>query len=173
MNNIEFKQLIEEKKRFIIERHAYYKELEENGRLHNNDKDFSTFVTFSKVDFDLYKASDLDELLLELAQFKSRLRNVKKLYGFKTDIEIYASEDWVERSHVNAIWYYVCELTDEWVEKTAIKMAKDVLSEIIKPDDYVYKAREIDCQLIPMFLNGSITLEGLKELTYSVNLCEY
>lgn len=173
MNNIEFKTLIEEKKGFVLERHGYYKQLEESGKLHNNDKDFSIFVAHSDAEFDLGLVSDLDELLLGLANFKSRLRNVKKMYGFRTNIEIYASDDWVERSHVNAIWYYVCDINDEFIEKTAAKMAKDVLSEAIKPTDYSYKAREIDCQLIPLFLNGSITFEAIRKLTYDVNLCDY
>ncbi len=173
MNNIEFKTLIEEKKSFVLERHGYYKQLEESGKLHNNDKDFSIFVKYSTAEFDLDSVSDLDELLLGLANFKSRLRNVKKMYGFSTKIEIYASEDWVERSHVNAIWYYVPDLNDQFIDKTATKMAKDVLSEAIKPTAYAYKAREIDCQLIPLFLNGSITFEAIRELTYDINLCDY
>ncbi|MDD2267444.1 hypothetical protein [Sulfuricurvum sp.] len=173
MNNIEFKALIEEQKKHVIKRHAQYMDMSLNGKLHNNDKDFSTYVSYSKSDFDLSRCDDLDELIEHLQEFKTSLQSQSKMYGFHTDIEIYASEDYVERSHVNAIWYYVRTLNDEFIENTAIKLATDILSEVIKPDGYDLKARKIDHKLIPLFLGGSMDIEALRELTYNIDLCDY
>ncbi len=173
MNSTEFKALIEEQKKHVIARHAQYMDMSINGKLHNNDKDFSTYVTYSKADFDLSDADDLDELIDRLQEFKASLHPQSKMYGFRTDIEIYASEDYVERSHINAIWYYVRTLDDEFIEKTAIKLATDILSEMIKPDGYDLKALRIDDKLIPLFLSGSITVDALRELTYNIELCDY
>jgi hypothetical protein len=173
MNNTEFKALIEEQKQHVITRHAQYMEMSFNGELHNNDKDFSTYVTFSKADFDLSRCNNLDKLIEGLQEFRASLLPESKMYGFRTDIEIYASEDFVERSHVNAIWYYVRNLNDGFIENTATKLATDILSEMIKPDGYDRKRRQIDDKLIPLFLNGSMSIDALKELTYNIQLCDW
>lgn len=173
MNNTEFKKLIEDQKKHVIARHAQYMDMSLRGKLHNNDKDFSTYVTYSKAELDISMADDLDELINYLLEFRAALEPRSKMYGFHTDIEIYANEDCVERHHVNAIWYYVRSLDDDFIEATATRMATDILSEMIKPDGYDLKAVRIDDKLIPLFLSGSITVEALRELTYNISLCDY
>jgi len=173
MNNTEFKALIEEQKQHVITRHAQYMEMSLNGELHSNDKDFSTYVTFSKADFDLSRCNDLDELIEDLQEFRASLLSESKMYGFNTEVEIYDDGDFVGRSHVNARWYYVRNLNDEFIETTATNLAAEILSEIIKPADHIHKALQIDDRLIPLFLDGSISIDALKELTYNIQLCDW